>query len=149
MNLLQRLFGRKVEEPALPPLNDPSLGELHWDAESGGWVGTLAVSNESIQVYLGSGTAHKYPSDQMRQLLREPHARFEERAASALTYLRASGKAKGWKVDPAAFVVTGLESYEHYLKSGTYTITFTAGGSEAVWRVNFENAQPIGCGVDD
>ncbi|MEI7842711.1 MAG: hypothetical protein WCI39_06740 [Gallionellaceae bacterium] len=148
MSIFQRLFGRK-EEPSLPPLNDPTLGVLHWNADSEGWVGVVAGSNGKLEVYLGSGSAHEYPSDEVRELLREPYARFHELTEIALSYLRTSDRPKKWKVDPTAFVVTGLESYDHYVKSGTYTITFAAGNSEAIWRVNFEDAKPIGCGVDD
>jgi hypothetical protein len=149
MSILQRLFCRKEEVPPLPPLNDSALGELHWNADSDGWVGYVSCPTGEIEVYLGSGSAQAYPSSEVLELLRDPYVRFQEYTAAALAYLQASDKPKVWKVNPETFVVAGLESYDHYVKSGTYTITFTAGDSEAIWRVNFENAKPIGFGVDD
>jgi len=149
MSILQRLFGRKEKEPPLPPLNDSTFGELHWNDDSDGWVGYVSCQNGKVDVYLGSGSAQAYPSNEVLELLREPYARFQEFTATALAYLQASDKPKVWEVNPETFVVAGLESYEHYVKTGTYTITFTAGDSGAIWRVNFENAKPTGCGVDD
>ncbi len=150
MSILRRLFGlaEEPEEPTLPPLNDPILGELRWDADSEGWVGSVQGRNGKLNVYLGSGSAQEYPSDKLRELLRDPYVRFRELAEIALVYLRASGKAEVWKVDPSAFVVDGLQSFEHYVADGAYTITF-ANGDSGIWRVNFKNGRPVACGVDD
>jgi hypothetical protein len=54
-----------------------------------------------------------------------------------------------WNARSDAFRVEGLETYAHFLADGTYTVTFTNGDGEAIWKVHFKNMQPIGCGVDD
>ncbi|MCX2862321.1 hypothetical protein OOZ63_10765 [Paucibacter sp. PLA-PC-4] len=54
-----------------------------------------------------------------------------------------------WLADPQAFRVQGLESYSHHLAEDVYTITFTTGDSEAVWKVHFQAGQPVDCRIDD
>jgi hypothetical protein len=148
MGFLQRLFGKPPTEPPLPPLHDPALGKLIWDEDSEGWTGSVAAPGGAARVYIGAGAAHEYPSEELLILLREPYRQFQELSRTALAYLLANANLKLWSAAPEAFRVEGLESYAHYLPEGTYTVTFTNGESEAIWKVHFQNLEPQGCGVD-
>jgi hypothetical protein len=129
-------------------LRDPVLGALVWDEDSDGWAGAIAWPGGTARVYVGAGTAHEYPTEELLNLLREPCRQFPELSRTALAYLLANADLKRWGAVPEAFRVEGLESYAHYLREEAYTVTFTNSESEAVWKVQFRNLQPQGCGVD-
>jgi hypothetical protein len=149
MSLLRQLFGKPAAGTPLPPLEDAVVGTLVWNKDSEGWVGSVGQPSLGAQLYLGVGSAHEYPGDDMLALVREPYRRFEELSRTALQYLLASPEVSQGGVPPEAFRVTGLESYRHYLPEGTYTITFANDEDKAVWMVHFQDLQPKSCGVDD
>ena len=148
MGFLQQLFGKHPSAPALPSLHDPVLGKLIWDEASEGWTGSVLAPSGSARVYIGAGAPHEYPSEEMLNLLREPYRQFQELSRTALAYLLANANLKQWSAAPEAFRLEGLESYAHYLAEGTYTVTFTNGQSEEVWKVHFRNLEAQGFGVD-
>lgn len=148
--LLNRWFGPRPTEAPLAPLRDPALGLLCWDEDAEGWVGEIAgTGGAAARLYIGAGSAGKYPSEAMLDLLREPSRDFSRLAPLAQDYLCKNMDIDDWLADPQAFRVQGLESYGHHLAEGVYTITFTNGDSEAVWKVHFQDGQPVGCGIDD
>ena len=142
MNLLRKLFGPK--RPGLPPITYPVLGELRWDRDAEGWVGEVPVEGASIQIYLGSGSAHTPPRDELCSLLAQPIAHLSALARIARTYLLAQRPEAS-----DAVTLTGVETFDHYLPDRTYELTFTRPGDDAIWRVTLEGEAPISCGVDD
>ncbi len=148
--LLNRWFGPRPSEAPLAPLRDPALGLLCWDEEAEGWVGEIAEAEAgTARLHIGAGSPCKYPSEAMLALLRVPSRDFPRLALLARDYLCKNMDMDDWLADPQAFTVQGLESYSHHLVEGAYTMTFTKGDSEAVWKVHFQNGQPVGCGIDD
>lgn len=149
--LLNRLFGHRPAEEPLAPLLDPALGLLRWDEDAEGWVGDIArpEAGSAARLYIGAGSAGTYPAEAMLDLLRPPYREFWQLAPLAQDYLCKNMDIDDWLADPQAFRVQGLESYGHHLAEGVYTITFTNGDSEAVWKVHFQAGQPVGCGIDD
>lgn len=151
MGLLSRWFGNRPAAAALAPLIDPTLGRLRWDEDSEGWVGDIELpdSDRTARLYIGSGSEREYPSQPMLRLLSEPYRDFRQLAAAALDYLYRNMDIDAWLAAPEAFRVEGLESYGHHLDEGLYSITFTNGDAEAIWKVHFRQREPVACGVDD
>lgn len=148
--LLNRWFGPRPAEAPLAPLRDPALGPLRWDEDAEGWVGEIAGAEAgAARLYIGAGSARQYPSEAMLGLLREPSRDFSRLVPLARDYLCENMDMDTWLADPQAFRVQGLESYSHHLAEGVYTITFTNGDSEAVWKVHFQDGRPVDCGIDD
>ena len=147
MGPFKNLFGAKP--PPLPPLADPILGELRWNGDSEGWEGSMNVAQREVHLYLGAGTAQEYPSAEIRALLAAPKLKMKIVALQAIAYLHQNEAHLDWKVNPSGYELDGLESYQHYLSEGTFTVTFVNGDTESVWRVNFQGEKPVGWGVDD
>lgn len=147
MSFLQRIFGRAPAAP-LPPMEDTVLGRLTWDADSEGWTGTIPYGHGTARLHIGAGSSQQYPSELILRLLREPYEKFPQLVENALVFLPENMDLRAWKADASRFTVEGLESYDHYLADEAYTVTFTHGKDEAIWKVHFKNLQPTGCGVD-
>lgn len=147
MSLFNRLFRKPSAAPPLPPLHHRVLGTLAWDEHSEGWTG--AIPGSSAELYVGGGSAHEYPSEALLALLEAPFLEFKQVSRAALAYLMANADLASWNAQAQAFRIEGLEAFAHYLSEGTYTVTFTNGEVEAIWKVHFKGLQPCGWGVDD
>ena len=145
MGLFSRLFSSREEVPPLPPLSDPVLGELTWNADIECWAGEVIGTSPPVRFSMSTGTPQQYPSEEERVSLRDPYAGFPEIAKVAMAFLRGSGAYEGRGVDPGSFVVESLDSTH----GGSYEVTFSDDNDTAIWRVRFANGKPVGVGFDD
>lgn len=143
---LFHLFRRSKKEP-LPPFVDKELGELRWEPDAEGWIGAIQYRGEPVELYLGSGATDRYPSEETRHLIRGIAKRIETYGPPALECLiREIGQMKD---APSNFVLSGIETYEHYVEEGVCTFTFSDGVSETIWRMNWRDGKPLSVGFDD
>ena len=148
MSFFDTLFRRPASSQPLSPLQDPVLGALKWDKDCEGWVADIAGVPAPATLYIGAGSASEYPTERLLALVREPFRSCEEHYQRALVYLEQNAAFSAWNVDPRQLIFAGIQTFEHYLASRTYTINFTA-PDESIWKVHFRDNRPTQWGVDD
>jgi len=147
MSLLKGLFSRGSKEPPLPPQRHPELGLLNWSDDADGWIGARTYMETQITLYVGGGSAHRYPTNELSGLLIEPARQIQERDIAARAALLAAKLARPAPVD---VVLSAIETYQQYLSDHAYDIVYeSASAPDILWRVNFIGARVESCGCDD
>src|SRR5689334_22634551 len=141
MNFFNSLFRRSAPTPPLAPLQDPVLGALTWDQDCECWVADIPGKPAPATLYIGAGSENEHPSEPLLALMREPFRSFDELARLAFAYLEKNATLNVWNVDPRQLILTGIQTFEHYLKDRRYSVTFSA-PDESIWKVHFCNGSP-------
>ena len=150
MSLLGKLFGRGGDKNILPPLQHDHLGELRWDPDSTGWIGSAQTPTGPVELYVGLGDVDCYPDPAALKLIADllPFLGVCDEAARPMLQERFEKMRLG--KGPGQFRLTGAQIFAKYVAEGIVELVFqTIPDDRAIWRVGFKGTVAQYLGRDD